>query len=301
MESTNIEWSSFLFYQKGFLCMDKSEYVSRMKEREKEIRENMASNKEKTDYGYEALIEINRELKENYSIEISPPERAEFSNLREIQNYIRELSTSGKLEHIDPREFHIRRRFRELLSKLEESSDEVDTDTLIEFNTKNHIEYFEYVGEKLSLSESDLGLYIFAEEDVIPAVHLGPKKWYYIGLSDQGEKEFNGAEINFISQDINEGLPQVQDSSIDLMLIKGPGPADKSTLENSFRIARKKVKEDGIILSDVEIDMKGLQPVRNIDPKPEVVKVQGKPLKDPYTGYTPFGLSEPLIVYKKRI
>jgi len=281
--------------------MEKSEYITRMKEREKELREKMKSNKEKTDYGYEALIEIARELKENYNIKITPPERGEFSNLRGVENYIRELSTSGKLDHIDAREFHIRRRFRQLLSKLEESSDEADINTLIEFNTKNHIEYFEYVGEKLSLSESDVGLYIFAEEDVIPAAHLGPRNWYYVGLRAQGEKKFNGTKIEFVAQDINEGLPQVQDSSIDLVLIKGPGPAEKSTLDNSFRLARKKVKEEGIILSDVEIDMKGLQPVGNIGPKPEVVKVQGKPLKDPYTGYTPFGLSEPLIVYKKKL
>jgi hypothetical protein len=281
--------------------MDKSEYKARMKKREKEIREKIPGEKEKTDHGYEALIEISRELRENYNVEINPPEREKFSNLTEIQNYVGELLTSGKFDHIDPREFHLRRRFRKLRNKLEENSESADTDTLYEFNTKNHIEYFEYVGEKLNLTESEVGLYIFAGKDVIPAVHLGPRNWYYVGTNDQGEEEFNGTEIDFISQDINEGLPQVQDSSIDLVLIKSPGPADKSTLENSFRIARKKLKEDGIVLSDKEIDMKGLQPVGNIGPKPEVVEVQGKPLKDPYTGYTPFGVSEPLIVYKKKI
>lgn len=281
--------------------MDKSEYKARMKERKEKVREEKISESDKVEKGHEVIIEIIKELEEGFNISIDPPSRDSFQNFKEIQGFIRELSTSSKIrDNIDPSKFHVRRRFDQLYSEASKDLERIDSGKLREINTENLIDYLEYAGDKLDLSENDVGAYIFAEKDSIPAVHLPPKSWFLIGLNGGGTKKIKGTKMRFEAQDINKGLPSIEDSSLDVVLIKGPGPAEKSTLENSFRVARKKVKEDGIILSDQKVNMKGFQAVGDINPRPECFNVTGKPIKDPYTGYTPMGLENPLIVYKTK-
>jgi len=282
--------------------MDKSEYIERMKEREEEIKHKVSGEQENTTYGYEALIEMLKQIRENYGIKIEPPEREEFSNLQEVKNFVRELLHDERLENIDPTEFHARRRFSQLYSRAKEDSKTLEHSEKVKFNTENHIDYYEYVGEALNLDESDRACYFFAEDDSMPAVHMPPKRWYFVVNEDHlSDKTVEGTEIKFVNQDVTKRLPQIEDSSLDLILIKGVGPeaSNEEFMENSFKLARNKLKEGGIILSDYEANVQGLKPLNQIKPKPESKGRSKGGLEDPYTGYTPFTLSKALIVYEK--
>jgi len=163
-----------------------------------------------------------------------------------------------------------------------------------ELEKSNYSDYFEMAAEKLDIEDPD-GVYLCAGCDTVPAVEFGGN-WKYVGLDYEREDfEKGDANINFVNQDITQGLPQLEDGSQDIVLIKTLGSTSNgSELEEAvIEQAYSKVSDDGYILSDRDIDE--AKAVGTIEPAPVSFHEQ---LTDPNTNIAAYNATK-LTVYQK--
>lgn len=170
-----------------------------------------------------------------------------------------------------------------------------DSPETYELEMENYIDYFQLVGEEVRdiLGEDINAAYIGGGHDFVPAAEIGGD-WKYIGLEDERSASYGDAEIEVIEQDLEGGdLPQVDDGSLDLVMIKTPGSVvDEDLREDFLDVAYDKLNEGGLLLTDIDVeDTTGYRPLGDIEPAPESF-VQG--LSDPNEGgriYPTSGLS----------
>lgn len=176
--------------------------------------------------------------------------------------------------------------------ELAGGSFQADSEEVTRLEYENFADYFEQVKEQLDLEDPDAA-YLGAGMDTVPAAVIGGD-WKYVGLEyEQDHLETDDASIEFVNQDLTEGLPQVEGDSLDLVLLKTLGPATGDIDEAVREQAHEKVSENGYVVSDREIE--SLEEIDKIEPVPETFSTK---LHDPNTGAMIYNTSE-LKVYQK--
>jgi len=176
--------------------------------------------------------------------------------------------------------------------ELDQTSFEASSREISELEHENYADYFQLVSEELDMEKPEAA-YLGAGGDVVPAMEIGGN-WTYIGVDyEENGVETEDASVNFVNQDLTEGFPQVEDGSLDIVMVKTLGSAPQEVETAVKNQAYQKVSDDGLVVSDKNFEE--LEAVKTVRPVPLEFSMR---LNDPYTGSSPYNASE-LTLYRK--
>lgn len=162
---------------------------------------------------------------------------------------------------------------------------------LSQLEMDNYRDYFQLVGQEVGFDCKDgsTGAYFCSGKDLAPAKTM-PGGWFYVDKNLEGDKiVVEDRFIEIIDRDLTDGeLPQIDDGSLDLVLIKGVGHkplANQPNLKGSmYELTRSKLREDGLLATDLT-PKKGFSMEREVKPSPEALRsVIPDPYSTPHSG-----------------